>query len=138
MKQSYYDILNISPTCSSTELRRRWLDLMKVYHPDKFGDRGVDVTKKINEAYEVLSDPERRREYEEQYPHVMPVVLKEPTWRESASSKVAYLLNTVSHWKDFYNTAVKIIRSHKDSSVNMGQPPRQPWLGIMKRRTTMT
>ena len=108
---------------------------MKIYHPDKFGDRGVDVTKKINEAYEVLSDPERRREYESRRPHVMPVVLKEPTWRESASNKVAYLLTAILHWKNLYTTAREIIRGRKDSSVNIAQLPKQHWLGVMKRRT---
>ncbi len=134
LKESYYDILNVSFTCSPTELRRRWLDLMKVYHPDKFGARGIDVTKKINEAYEVLSDPERRREYEEQHPHVLPVVLKETTWKEIASNKVAYLLAAVSHWKDLYVTTKKIIKSYKDSSVNIAHFPSQQWLGVMIKK----
>src|SRR5919108_1349203 len=42
LKESYYEILNVSSTYSAAELRKKWLDLMKVYHPDKFGNRALD------------------------------------------------------------------------------------------------
>ncbi|KAI9321074.1 hypothetical protein BX666DRAFT_1852575 [Dichotomocladium elegans] len=56
---SYYEILGVEATASDGEIRKA----MK-YHPDKNPDEG-DRFKEISHAYEVLSDPDRRAEYDQ-------------------------------------------------------------------------
>ena len=58
----YYDILNLNDDCSSDEIKKQYRILSKKYHPDK--NNGDDTEfKKINEAYETLSNDESRKEY---------------------------------------------------------------------------
>lgn len=59
----YYETLNVSKTATADEIKKSYRKLVKEYHPDKTG--GDDTKfKEIAEAYEVLGDPERRREHD--------------------------------------------------------------------------
>ena len=58
----YYDILNLNDDCSSDEIKKQYLILSKKYHHDKNNGDDTDF-KKINEAYETLSNDESRKEY---------------------------------------------------------------------------
>lgn len=67
----YYAVLQVWPTASEEAIKKAYFSLAKMYHPDMAAnaeDRakqdGVDF-KLINEAYAVLSDPVRRRQYDE-------------------------------------------------------------------------
>ena len=65
--KNYYDILNISPSASNKAINVKHRALAKQYHPDINNSR--DATEKmaqLNEAYEVLSDNVKRREYDNQ------------------------------------------------------------------------
>lgn len=64
--KDYYSILGISPQAGSAEVRKAYLQLAKVYHPDKNGDTEDSKQKfqEIQEAHEILSDPLRRAEYD--------------------------------------------------------------------------
>ena len=57
-----YDELGLSPRCTFDEIKQRYRALAQQHHPDKGGDE--DHFKKIKLAYEVLSDPSRRAEYD--------------------------------------------------------------------------
>jgi len=64
---SYYDILEVSPKASTEVIRAAYKSLMQRNHPDKNTD-AIESTARassIAQAYEVLSDPERRRSYDE-------------------------------------------------------------------------
>lgn len=74
-KEDYYKILNVSPRASTDEIRKSWLKLVKAYHPDKVGERGLDITKNLNEAYEVLGNPVKRGEYDAKCLPTMPVTV---------------------------------------------------------------
>lgn len=66
---NYYDILGLSKDASEDEIKRAYRKLALKTHPDKNG--GDDTMfKKINLAYETLSDPDKRNEYDN--PHQMP------------------------------------------------------------------
>ncbi|MGL5438717.1 MAG: DnaJ domain-containing protein [Metamycoplasmataceae bacterium] len=65
MKQTYYDVLGVKPTVEGNELKKAYYKKAKLYHPDICKDK--DAGKKfeeVNNAYEVLSDPKSRKEYD--------------------------------------------------------------------------
>jgi molecular chaperone DnaJ len=66
MKRDYFEVLGIKKRASSDEVKRAFRRLAKKFHPDKNpGDSlSEDRFKEVNEAYAVLSDPEKRREYD--------------------------------------------------------------------------
>jgi hypothetical protein len=63
-QKDYYVILGISPTATTQGIQRAFRTLAKQYHPDRVGPQGTSAFQDIVEAYEVLSDPERREVYD--------------------------------------------------------------------------
>lgn len=59
----FYQLLGLSKNASDLEIRKAYRNLALKHHPDKGGD--TNQFKSISEAYEVLSDPEKRRIYDE-------------------------------------------------------------------------
>ena len=69
-KQDYYDTLGVSRSASEDEIKKSYRKLAMQYHPDRNpDDKGAeDKFKTAAEAYEILSDPEKRARYD-QYGH---------------------------------------------------------------------
>src|SRR5215208_6684422 len=65
--KDYYATLGVSKNASHDEIRKAFRKLARQYHPDVSKDKKTAETKfkEINEAYEVLGDPEKRRKYDE-------------------------------------------------------------------------
>ena len=57
-----YNILDVSVTASFEEIKQRYRTLAQMHHPDKGGDE--EAFKRIKLAYEILSDPVRRKQYD--------------------------------------------------------------------------
>lgn len=66
MAEDYYNILGIDKSASAAEIKKAYRKLALKYHPDKTkGDKALeDKFKKISEAYAVLSDPEKKQQYD--------------------------------------------------------------------------
>ena len=66
--KNYYTTLGVSQDASFLEIRKAYLTLSKKVHPDKNNDSGAEEKfKEINEAYEVLSDPEKRKAFQNKF-----------------------------------------------------------------------
>ena len=65
--KDYYDVLGVARTASDAEIKKSFRILARKYHPDVAKDKTTaeDKFKELNEANEVLSDPEKRRKYDE-------------------------------------------------------------------------
>ena len=66
-KRDYYEVLGVSKTADESELKKAYRALAKKYHPDANpGDKEAEAKfKEASEAYAVLSDPEKRRQYDQ-------------------------------------------------------------------------
>lgn len=65
-KRDYYEVLGVEKGASADEIRRAYRKLAAKYHPDVNHDPGAEATfKEINEANEVLSDPDKRAKYDQ-------------------------------------------------------------------------
>lgn len=66
MAKDYYDILGVSRDASEDEIKKAFRQLARKYHPDVNPDKkdAEEKFKEINEAFEVLKDPEKRQAYD--------------------------------------------------------------------------
>ena len=64
--RDYYEILGVSKSADEKEIKRAFRQLAKKYHPDANPDdpSASDKFKEINQAYEVLSDADKRKQYD--------------------------------------------------------------------------
>ena len=68
--KNYYEILEVSKTSTQDEIKKSYKNLMRKYHPDlnKGNDKKflTDMSAKINDAYDILGNVEKRKEYDEE------------------------------------------------------------------------
>ncbi|MEA5038023.1 Chaperone protein DnaJ [bioreactor metagenome] len=64
--ESYYDVLGLPRNATETDIKKAYRNLAKKYHPDVCKDPGAEEKfKSINEAYDILSDETKRRQYDQ-------------------------------------------------------------------------
>lgn len=88
--KNYYEILNVSENASSNEIKRAYYSLCKQYHPD-INPGTANIFCNINDAYETLIDPVKRKKYDES--------LKEP---ETSNTETHFYEDNSKH--DYYYT----------------------------------
>src|SRR5260221_10670624 len=69
--KDYYESLGVPRAASDADIKKAFRKLAREFHPDvaKEKKRAEEKFKEINEAYEVLSDPEKRKRYDELGPN---------------------------------------------------------------------
>ena len=66
-QKNYYDILGISKSASDAEIKKAYKKMAMQYHPDRNkGDKKAEAKfKEINEAYQVLGDATKKKNYDQ-------------------------------------------------------------------------
>jgi molecular chaperone DnaJ len=66
-KRDYYDVLGIGRSASADDIRKAHRKLVRQYHPDANRDnpQAAERFREVQEAYDVLSDTEKRKQYDQ-------------------------------------------------------------------------
>jgi DnaJ-class molecular chaperone len=105
----YYELLGISAGASATEVRQAYLRLAREKHPDRFTDaeeraRAQELFKELTTAFNTLSNPRERREYDEQRARPQPKGAAE-------IAADAYERGLLRHEARQYHEAVELLRT---------------------------
>jgi len=106
LARNYYVVLGVPASESSTGIRQAFRELALRYHPDRAGAQGTRHFQELTEAYEVLSDPDRRASYDEGLRHGGEADLpaRPPVWPASASEPEPLVPDRLSLLRDFWVT----------------------------------
>jgi len=103
--KDYYKILGVDRKADDKTLKSAYRKLARKYHPDVArGKDTADRFKEINEAYEVLSDPEKRRRYDTLGPDWQRFAQPTPGGAPGGGFRVEYSGGDAEDFSDFFRT----------------------------------
>src|SRR6185503_10388642 len=96
-KRDYYEILGVSKSVTADEIKKAYRKVAMQHHPDRNpGDHNAEEKfKEAAEAYEVLSDPDKRAQYDRYGHSALPGVVEgfhRTTWKIFSASLVIFLV----------------------------------------------
>jgi molecular chaperone DnaJ len=126
---TYYDILQVSIKATATEIKRAYRHLAKLHHPDKNHNNKIseELFKKINEAYEVLSDSIKKNNYDKKLKYGEPKSFKN-FFNEYYQDLGKEFVKTKKHsqevdifftWEEAFYGADKEVRYDKQSKCSV-------------------
>lgn len=116
---TYYDVLEIAEDASAEDIRQAYRKLIKIWHPDLHpGDEKAALkTQEINEAYDVLSDPVKKEQYDEYLSLTRPFQKREsqtPSPDADDEFDVEYGDMSFKDYSEYVSSAAT--KAYKDSS----------------------
>lgn len=132
--RNYYQILNVAKEATPDEIKRAYRRLARQYHPDlNPGDKAAEETfKDIGEAYEILSDPDKRAKYDQFSRYWMQGSFKKngaakaTKARRGATARKAPDEMDFSQYRDF-NTFVDQLLNRRDEPATSRAAPADPY-----------
>lgn len=125
---SYYELLGVNSKATLEEIRQAYRNKLKEWHPDKNPNRIKDaeeITKILNHAYYIFSDPERRKNYDRMLRFTQKKdfgkYINDKAFREKiqkASSTLKQILENVRDLYSLFNDGIK--RRYKLHPVTLG------------------
>jgi hypothetical protein len=115
---TFYEVLGVDPDASTSTIRAAYRRAAREHHPDRAGERSSARMAEINRAWQVLGDPERRRDYD--------LGLREPTFTPSSGSAASSAAPHSASSAPFVEPSYNPLARYQD-------PPRIPWrfMGVM-------
>lgn len=124
MEENYYDILEVNKNASPEIIEKAYKTLVKKYHPDlQENDLKIkyeEKIKKINEAYEILSDYEKRKNYDlnlknneiskDDYNSLINENI-------NLKNEINYLKNTIKNYKNNFENNINYINNPKINKI---------------------
>ena len=107
-----YNILDVSITASLEEIKQRYRTLAQMHHPDKGGDE--ELFKCIKLAYEILSDPIRRKQYD-----ITGETVTTNAKDEAISNIIQIILHVVPGFNADQDDLIKIAEDETQAMLNM-------------------
>ena len=112
MRKNYYDVLGLSENCTSEDIKQAYRRLAMKYHPDRNqGDKqSEEKFKQIKEAYEVLSNPSKREEYDNKS--------AANAWRKTFRDDSTFDYESIFSGFDFYRRRAE--KQREDQAKTLG------------------
>lgn len=103
--KDYYHVLGVARTASEDEIKKSYRKLARQFHPDVAGTKkgAEEKFKEINEAYEVLSDPAKRKKYDELGPNwKQGVEFRPPPGKSGSRREAEFEFGGTTGFSDFF------------------------------------
>src|ERR1700722_5805052 len=105
--KDYYDTLGVKRVASADEIKRAYRKLARKYHPDVSKERNAEARfKDVQEAYEVLKDPEKRATYDRLGRDYRPgqQFRPPPDWEQHFGPSGGHRFSDLNGFSDFFST----------------------------------